>query len=78
MQKPRVTSGRRFKSVENLHSGNFPAHRTAAHAPVPGTLAFSSPGCHVLSLTGPFLMLNVVKHKAGKRSKGFCVINLIG
>lgn len=56
MRKPRIHIRTAVSSVEKLYSGFVPAHRTVALAPAQGTLAFSLPGCHVLSLTGPFLM----------------------
>ena len=75
MTKPRVPSGRRSHSVENLFRGFAPAHRVGALTPAQGTLAFSSPGCHVLSSTGPFLMPRLINHNLGCRSMRFCVIN---
>ncbi len=74
MKKPLVTSGRRLIPWRIFIRGVFPAHRTGAHAPAQGTLAFSSPGCHVLSLTGPFLMLKTVNQKGRVKSRTICVI----
>jgi hypothetical protein len=74
IKKPLVHQDGGFNPWRILFRGIVPAHRIGALTPIQGTLAFSEPGCHVLSLTGPFLMLERLKQVQNETSKTFCVI----
>ncbi len=54
-----------------LFRGTVPAHRAGALTPTQGTLAVSGPGCQVLSLTGPFLMLTKDRRNLTKSQDAF-------